>query len=167
MLIKGGDQFKDYRQRHDECAQCSMKNFIAQLFNLQTLEMEPTPDSTHKTAAIQELRQQIPPPILGHYDRLRSRNRKGVALVRHGVCAECHMRLATGIFAEVVRAEDIVICDTCGRYLHILPQDIATPESQSAQAPPPAAKPAAKRKKSASPPGRKRSAAVPDCSAPA
>lgn len=27
------------------------------------------------------------------------------------------MRLASGIHAELIRAEDVMICDNCGRYL--------------------------------------------------
>jgi hypothetical protein len=103
-----------------------MKSPIEILFQLQELEDHAAvPD---QDAAVQRLRQKIPAPVLGHYDRLRVRGKKGVALVRNGVCAGCHMRLASGIYATLVRAEDIMICDTCGRYLHIIPAP-AVPEA--------------------------------------
>jgi len=94
-----------------------MKNVIELLFALQTLEMGPAPDSSENEAEIRRLRQKIPPQILAHYNRLLARGKKGVAVVRHGVCPECHMALASGIYAQLIRAEDIVICGTCGRYL--------------------------------------------------
>ena len=94
-----------------------MKNVIELLLNLQNLEMGPATASPHKDTEIARLRQEIPAQIMGHYDRLRARDKKGVSVVRNGVCSECHMRLASGIYAEVVRAEDILICDSCGRYL--------------------------------------------------
>src|SRR5688572_29324514 len=53
-----------------------MKDVIGILTKLQQLEWT-SGDST----ASSELRQTIPAPILGHYDRLRARGKKGVAMV--------------------------------------------------------------------------------------
>jgi predicted nucleic acid-binding Zn-ribbon protein len=92
--------------------------YIEQLFELQKLESDSTTDGTEKNEAIQRLRTSIPPQILGHYDRLRARGKNGISVVRNGVCGECHMRLASGIFAELVRGDDIKICDSCGRYFY-------------------------------------------------
>ncbi len=119
-----------------------MKNVIESLLVLQGLEMGPDPNSPKNVAEIKRLRSELPEQILGHYDRLRARDKKGVSLVReNGVCSECHMRLASGIYAELLRAEDIMICDSCGRYLLAAPE----PPAPAAPEPPPAAKPAAKR----------------------
>jgi predicted nucleic acid-binding Zn-ribbon protein len=110
-----------------------MKNTIAPLFELQSLEAKsPNPE---EASEIQRLRKKVIPQILAHYDRLRARGKRGVALVRNGVCAECHMRLSSGTYATLLRAEDIMICDNCGRYLYQDPAAVRveTPE-QSAKA---------------------------------
>ena len=77
--------------------------------------------------------------ILGHYDRLKSRGKKSVALVRHGVCTGCQMRLASGVYAALLRDEDIAMCDTCARYL------LLVRELPPVAEPPAVARPAAKR----------------------
>jgi predicted nucleic acid-binding Zn-ribbon protein len=96
------------------------------------------------------LRGQIPQPILGHYDRLRARDKKGVALVRNQVCTGCHMRQPIGTITVLMRGEDIQLCDSCGRYLYL--------EEQVEKAPEPAAeaKPAEKPAKKAAKTPRKR-----------
>src|SRR5262249_6534467 len=88
---------------------------------------------------IAELRAIIPEPILGHYDRLRAREKKGVALVRNQVCTGCHMRLPIGVITTLMQDRDIQLCDSCGRYLYLEPQaPVAEPAAST--------KPAKKRK---------------------
>ncbi len=94
-----------------------MNNVIEHLYRLQQLEMGDGIASPENAAEIKRLRELIPPQIQGHYDRLRARGKKGVSMVRGGVCTECHMKLASGLNAECLRAEDIMICDSCSRYL--------------------------------------------------
>jgi len=123
-----------------------MKNVIELLFALQQLELGPAPSSPQNVAEISRLRQKIPAQILGHYDRLLARGKKGVALVRRGVCPECHMSLASGVYAQLIRAEDIVICGACGRYL--LYRAAALPvEPVLAEPPPKESKPKPKKRK--------------------
>lgn len=72
------------------------------------------------------LRQEIPDPLLGHYDRLAVRGKKGVALARRveggGLCTGCRMRLPSGVYASLLRDEDIAMCDNCARYLLLEPE---------------------------------------------
>src|SRR5262245_26723885 len=70
-------------------------------------------------AEITELRSLIPLPILGHYDRLRARGKKGVAVIRNQTCTGCHMRQPLGKVTVLMRGDDIQLCDTCGRYLYM------------------------------------------------
>jgi predicted nucleic acid-binding Zn-ribbon protein len=120
-----------------------MNNLIDNLFALQELEYpqhKTTPEATEKIKMLREL---VPPPILGHYDRLLARNKKGVALVRNGVCCECHMRVAIGVLNTLMRRADIELCGSCGRYLY-LPEAPAEPIATPAPEPP---KPATRKRK--------------------
>ncbi|MCX8090380.1 MAG: C4-type zinc ribbon domain-containing protein [Verrucomicrobiae bacterium] len=91
------------------------------LLRLQVLEFGQT--QTRAVAAeVAELRSKIPPQILGHYDRLRVRGKKGIVPVVNQVCTGCHMRLPLAVVMTLKRGDDIQLCDTCGRYLY-LPED--------------------------------------------
>lgn len=96
-----------------------MKQLMATLLKLQTLEMGKDCDSPAVSASIETLRTKIPPQILGHYDRMVARGKKGIAIVRNGVCRECHVSLAIGALQVLRHGTDIQICGNCGRYLHL------------------------------------------------
>lgn len=96
------------------------------LLRLQVLEFGQ--EQTKAVAAeVAELRAKIPPQILGHYDRLRVRGKKGIVPVVNQVCTGCHMRLPLAVVMTLRHGEDIQLCDTCGRYLY-LPEDAGEAE---------------------------------------
>lgn len=95
---------------------------IERLFELQELELGPKAGLPETQQAGAAIRKEIPEPILGHYDRLMQRGKKGVALVRNGVCSGCQMKLASGTYASLLRDEDLGVCDTCGRYFLLVPE---------------------------------------------
>ncbi len=101
-----------------------MNELLQTLLKLQALDFEEVAD-TDAEATIEALRAKIPPQILGHYDRLVARGKKGVAMVRDQVCTGCHMRQPIGTIMTLKRAEDIQLCETCGQYLY-LPPDVQT-----------------------------------------
>ena len=122
-----------------------MNNALQNLLKLQALEFGET---TVKNVAAQtaELRGLIPQPILLHYDRLRVRGKKGVALVRNQVCAGCHMHVPIGQITVLMRGEDIQLCESCGRYLYLPnPAEAEAAAAASVEA----AKPATKELKAA------------------
>jgi predicted nucleic acid-binding Zn-ribbon protein len=102
-----------------------MNATIQNLLKLQSIEFGEEKGSDKQ---IGELRAQIPEPILGHYDRLRARDKKGVAVVRNQVCTGCHMRLPIGVIMILMQDRDIQLCDSCGRYLYLEPQAAAPAE---------------------------------------
>lgn len=105
-----------------------MNALLQNLLKLQSLELD---EITEKDAGItsSELRENIPPQILGHHDRLIARGKKSVAIVRDQVCTGCHMRLPIGTITTLMHGTDIRLCDTCGRYLYLPePQEMETPE---------------------------------------
>jgi hypothetical protein len=106
-----------------------MNNVLQNLLKLQALEFgEAATKSVEAQAA--ELRGNIPQPILGHYDRLRVRGKKGIAIVRNQVCTGCHMRVPIGQITVLMRHEDVQLCESCGRYLYLPdPVEIEVPAS--------------------------------------
>jgi hypothetical protein len=78
---------------------------------------------------------------------MRARDKKGVSAVRNSVCSECHMRLASGVYATLLGGDDVMICGTCGRYLHI-PKDVSP---AMAEEPPPQKPTTRKRRKKTAP----------------
>jgi predicted nucleic acid-binding Zn-ribbon protein len=121
-----------------------MNSVIQNLLSLQALEFgEVKGENVESQAA--ELRGKIPQPILGHYDRLRARDRKGVALVRNQVCTGCHMRVPIGQVTVIMRGEDIQLCETCGRYLYISPELEAAAPAEASKEEAATVKPAKKR----------------------
>ena len=119
-----------------------MNVILQNLLKLQALEFDEAPG---KNAEVQvaELRAQIPLPIIGHYDRLRVRGKKGVAVVRNQSCTGCHMRVPIGQITVLMRGEDIQLCESCGRYLY-LPDAAETEFLTHMEAAKPTAKPAEK-----------------------
>ena len=120
-----------------------MNDLLTNLLKLQALDFADAPE---KDANVQkeELRSRIPQPILGHYDRLVARGKKGVALVRNQVCTGCHMRLPIGTVNTLMQGVDIQLCDTCGRYLVLAEPEPNNPEEPAA--PPKPARKLRKRK---------------------
>ena len=130
-----------------------MNTTLQDLLKLQALEFGETSEKNVEALAA-ELRAKLPLPIVGHYDRLRVRGKKGVAIVRNQVCTGCHMRVPIGQITELMRGEDIQLCESCGRYLHL-----PDPAELEAQAQPPAAKSAAKSAKAPAKPRKRRALA--------
>ncbi len=95
-----------------------MNELLKNLVKLQELELAAATDAKQK-ALITELRGKIPPQILGHYDRLMARGKKGIVPVRGQACSGCHMRLPIGVISTLMKASDIQLCDSCGRYLYL------------------------------------------------
>ena len=121
-----------------------MNAVIQTLLKIQALEFSEVPDSNSPTE-IQELRTQVPSQILAHYDRLRIRGKKGVALVRNKSCTGCHMQQPIGIITVLMRNDDIQLCDSCGRYLFLC-AEAETPVVEPVIAKKPVAKTARVRK---------------------
>ncbi len=94
-----------------------MRKLMESLVALQELQLRRGRGVREREAEIETLRTKIPEPILGHYDRLIARGKKGVALVNHGVCSECHMRVPIGTLVTLAHGQDVQLCGNCGRYL--------------------------------------------------
>jgi predicted nucleic acid-binding Zn-ribbon protein len=120
-----------------------MNDALQNLLKLQALDFD-EPSTKSSEARKLELRALIPAPILGHYDRLVVRGKKGVALIRNQVCTGCHMKLPIGTINTLMQGGDIRLCDTCGRYLY-LPDSSETQFLEKVEAAKPAPKPRKKK----------------------
>ena len=115
-----------------------MNALLQNLIKLQAIEFEETTEK-NAGATVEELRGKIPPQIIGHYDRLVARGKKGVTAIRGENCSSCHIHVPIGAITTLKRGEDIQVCESCGRYLHL-------PDTTEAEIPPPAAPPKRARK---------------------
>ena len=96
---------------------------VENLSALQQLLLKSSRVTPEQEAKIRQLRKNVPLPVLGHFDRIIKQGRKGVALVHHGVCGECHVRVSAGTAASLVRPKDLYLCESCGRYLLLDPEE--------------------------------------------
>jgi len=96
-----------------------MRRIIHSLLTLQELQLPARKLSPQDEGRVQALRGQIPTPVLGHFDRLVARGKRGVAVARNGVCSECHLRITSGTLASLAYTDEIHLCDNCGRYLYL------------------------------------------------
>lgn len=111
-----------------------MRKIMEQLLALQKLQFDARSRTSESQAEMEMLREKVRAPILAHYERLVLRGKKGVAIVRNGVCSECHLPLPSGKLAGLVYTDEVQLCDTCGRYLY-LPEDEPIGLSDSKPAP--------------------------------
>ena len=100
-----------------------MITIIDKLVELQNLRAASAPLSPTAQSLELAFRAEIPKPILDHFDRMFASGKTGVAFVRHGVCGGCHLKLCSGTAAGLARHDDLCICDNCGRYLYLAPED--------------------------------------------
>jgi predicted nucleic acid-binding Zn-ribbon protein len=97
----------------------AMLKIMEHMLALQNFQLNAHLQSPAVLAEVEQRRAAVPPPILAHFDRLLARGKKAVAVIRDGVCTECHLRVTTGKLANLSANNDIWLCDNCGRYLYL------------------------------------------------
>jgi len=102
-----------------------MRTIIENLLALQKLALQPKPWNPANEARMLELRQTVPPPVLEHFDRMVNHGRSAVALVRHGMCSECHIRVPVSTLASLVAPQDVYLCEICSCYLLLPLEEVA------------------------------------------
>lgn len=80
-------------------------------------------------AQIESLQKKLPAAFVAHLLRSIACGRRGVALVRHGVCCECHIRVASATLHSLARPGDLHLCESCGCFLKLDPADVDIPVS--------------------------------------
>jgi predicted nucleic acid-binding Zn-ribbon protein len=107
-----------------------MNKAVEDLLLLQNLEL----GEKTKTPEILALRTKIPQKALIQYDRLQQRGKKGVALVRNGVCTGCHIHVTIGMINSLMLGVTPLTCANCGRFLYLSPEQSQQLESNKSQA---------------------------------
>lgn len=67
-----------------------------------------------------QLATEVDPTWLSRYDRLFVKQRDAaIALVEHGTCGSCHMKLSPSQVVESRKPDTLTLCDFCGRMLYL------------------------------------------------
>ena len=65
---------------------------------------------------------EVDPVWLARYERLFAKQRDAaIALVEHGTCGSCHMKLSPSQVVESRKSDTLTLCDFCGRMLFLGP----------------------------------------------
>ena len=99
-----------------------MNGVTENLLALQELARRQKNPSVEQEREIDGLRKDIPESVLSQFDRWMARGRKAVAVVRNGVCGECHLKLTLANIGALTFGDEIQRCGNCGRFLY-LPED--------------------------------------------
>jgi hypothetical protein len=62
----------------------------------------------------------LPPSFLATYDRLRQRNKDGVAIseAKGGICLACRLTIRPQLFEDLKKSDAVVTCENCRRILY-------------------------------------------------
>lgn len=72
-----------------------------------------------KEEARKALAAEVEPSWLSRYERLFAKQRDAaIALVEHGTCGGCHMKLSPAQVVEARKPNTLTLCDFCGRMLY-------------------------------------------------
>ncbi|MBE0544555.1 MAG: hypothetical protein IH623_24720 [Verrucomicrobia bacterium] len=114
-------------------------DLVSRLLELHVLEerlaaaLRNQNERTKVEALLASLRASLPVGVLTVHDQMKTRGKRSVAEVRHGVCSGCHLELAIGNVNEV-KAGILRRCGNCGRFL-LAVEEAASNESPLAQVP--------------------------------
>jgi len=110
--------------------------YIKELSELESAAATVKDVSTEdKLKRILKLRQIIPEQIIGHYDRFVKAGKIPIIAVNNGVCKGCYVRLSSGSLQQLLRQDDLNICENCGRYVYPDETAAAAPAPVEAKAP--------------------------------
>ena len=115
-----------------------MLRIVESLLEIQRIELAAQRLTPEQQTEAQQRRAKVPTGILESFDRWVGRGKKAVAIVRNGVCGECHLRLPSGTLAGLAYTTELHNCNNCGRFL-FLPEDeplgLNGPGTESARRP--------------------------------
>jgi predicted nucleic acid-binding Zn-ribbon protein len=102
-----------------------MTSSMQLMLDAQKILLRHKPNTPQYEIVLRELRANVPAPVLAHFLRLIVQQRNGVAIVRRGVCSECHLRVSLALVSTLARSDDLHLCENCGCYLMLAPEEQA------------------------------------------
>jgi predicted nucleic acid-binding Zn-ribbon protein len=112
-----------------------MRTLVESLVAAQSVLLQQSKDLPARQVLLERLRSSVPAPVLAHYLRMVEQGRKGAVVVRNGVCSGCHLRVASGIVNALASQTDLHLCDNCGAYLMLAPEEMPSARAEAASAP--------------------------------
>jgi predicted nucleic acid-binding Zn-ribbon protein len=109
-----------------------MRTLVESLVAAQSVLLQQPKDLPARQELLERLRASVPAPVLAHYLRMVEQGRKGAVVVRHGVCTGCHLRVASGIVNALASQTDLHLCDNCGAYLMLAPEEMPSARAEAA-----------------------------------
>ncbi|MFH0881569.1 MAG: C4-type zinc ribbon domain-containing protein [bacterium] len=112
-----GEQIEDFRTRLDE-----MNNELKERRNeLGSKQGDSEEEENQLGSERDRLIVQIKKPIVAHYERIRNLRSVGSARLYEGACGACFAVVPPQRQAEIRKAEDVILCESCGVIL--LPEE--------------------------------------------
>jgi uncharacterized protein len=70
---------------------------------------------------IDELKQELPPQIRSRLERFARTSGRAVVPVINDTCYGCFTAVATGAMSGLGRNDEVNYCESCGRFLYVVP----------------------------------------------
>jgi len=102
-------------QRRELQEMTTTRQVEEELFNVSIEDALATLD-----AKIEEVEEELPPPVRNRYRRLSGRTERPVVPVIGGTCYGCFVSIPTAVSSDADRNRDINSCDNCGRFLYLM-----------------------------------------------
>jgi predicted nucleic acid-binding Zn-ribbon protein len=110
-------ELQDLRSKIDELAGASELESLEQ----EHFNIDPSEAVALLRERIEALEEDLSGPVRGRYDRVKENLDRVVVPVINGVCYGCFVSIATSVAGEQDPNELVQTCETCGRFLYILP----------------------------------------------
>lgn len=106
-------ELQDLRAQSRALAEDSLREVEQEVFAL-------TPDEAREAldAKIEELADQLAPPVRSRYDSIEGALERVVVPVINGVCYGCFVATPTAWSSRADRNDEITSCSHCGRFLY-------------------------------------------------
>ncbi len=97
-----------------------LKRTIDEEINMIQIEMK------HANQERNNILPNIEEGILERYEKIRNNRAKGIVHVNNYICSGCNVRIPTYLVKNLRDNDEIIFCESCGRILYYIRQDIAS-----------------------------------------
>ena len=97
-----------------------LKRTIDEEINMIQIEMK------HANQERNNILPNIEEEILERYEKIRNNRAKGIVHVNNYICSGCNVRIPTYLVKNLRDNDEIIFCESCGRILYYIRQDISS-----------------------------------------